>query len=754
MTRDERFFPDDTLLDQQWDDLVRGHAGLTTNPMLRDLHQVRPPAGPSPMFRAQLRAMIQTAAAEMPGATRTELIRLTPGIPATAETVRPRPVPVVARPRYSRMRGLTGVTKAASVLLAASLLVAMLASVVRYPFGGSNPTDTPATGAQTAIPAAFGSPEAATSGPSSADPGRTNQQPGPAPIGIPQMVGRADVRGSAMALGGNTIVIVDTGTVTALDAGTLEQKWSVKVPYGVYTAPVIAGDAVYFGFTGQRDGTTEWLLGTDQPNQLVSLSLKDGSENWRIDGAGSAPTAPVVVNGTVYAVGATNDAYALRALDASGGHLLWTAEPFLSTRTDGYPKVIPYIWMALAYGDGLIVTNQAHALSAYDAGTGKSVWTHDVTEPDLVDAPLVGNGMAVVTIGYQSGDADVPGSARVVAFNLRTGQEQWAQEPVTGNMFLNVSAAQRGDDLVWTQFNAVNEWVASAANLVNGKQAWSVPSWDTAADPGPNFWQPRDTTVVAGDQLFTLGLVSDQGNQARTLVTAREIATGDIAWSVIVDGTAKTAPIVAGGKIYVLTDLYGLQVLGGTATAATPGAGMADLRGPDECAARPIEYPLLGTPEAEGTPTREWARWGEIMPLSEVPASTPPRRSRRTSRRRSRRRWLPTGPAWSTATRRSCSTSSRPATGSGCEPWRAGTSTARTARAGSDAVMLAGTSERIDLDPATLQVWPDGRVGGIVHGNTDMYVWFVEDSGTWKIDEFHHIVDTSPIPEPSPSPEE
>jgi hypothetical protein len=754
MTRDERFFPDDAALDQQWDDLVQGHAGLTTEPVLRDLHTSRPPAGPSPMFRAQLRAMIQTAAAEMPGATRTEPIRLMPGVPATAETARPQPVPVIARPRYSRMRGLTGVSKAASVLLAASLLVAMLASVVRNPFGGSSPTDTPASGAQTAIPAASGSPESAGSGPSSADPGRTNQQPGPAPMSIPQLVGRADVRGSAMALGGNTIVIVDNDTVTALDAGTLKRKWAVDVPYGVYSPPVIAGDAVYFGFTGQRDGTTEWLLGTDQPNQLVSLSLKDGSENWRIDGAGSAPVAPLVVNGTIYAVGTTKDAYRLTALDAADGHTLWTAGAFVSLQTGGHPAVIPYIWMRLAYEDGLIAVNQSHGLSVYDTVTGEEVWAHAVDAPDSVDVPLIADGTVVVTIGHQSGDADAPGSAKVVAFNLRTGQEQWAREPVTGNVFLNVSAAQRGDDIVWTQFNAVNEWVASAASLVNGKQAWSVPSWDTAADPGPNFWQPRDSTVVAGDQLFTLGLVSDRGNQARTLVTAREIATGDIAWSAIIDGTAKVAPIIAGGKVYVLTDLYGLQVLGGSESTATPWAGTADLRGPDECAATPIEYPLLGTPEAEGTPIPEWARWGEILPLSEVPAVDPAKAAAPD---------VATAIENTLAAYRACMVQGDPqllfglfSTDywqrlRGMEGWNFD---GKNGERGQTAVMLAGSNERIDLDPATLQSWPDGRVGGIVHGNTDMYVWFVEDGGTWRVDEFHHIMDTSPIPEPSPSPEE
>src|SRR6476620_9055693 len=300
MTSNDQRIPDEQALDRQWDELVSGRATVTAEPLLRDLHAARQPGGPSPLFRAQLRSLIETAAQEqMPARQATATVERTVREPI--RMARLRPVQPLRRPRHARMRGLTGAGKVASVLLAASLLVAMLASVIRYPFGGSNGTDSPATGAQTAIPAVSGSPEAMTSGPSSADPGRTNQQPGPAPLGIPALVGHADVTGSAMALGGNTIVIVGNDRVTALDAGTLKQKCSVGVPYGWYTDPVIAGDAVYFGFTAQREGTTEWTLGTELPNQLVSLSLADGSEYWRIDGAGSAPTAPLVVNGTIYA---------------------------------------------------------------------------------------------------------------------------------------------------------------------------------------------------------------------------------------------------------------------------------------------------------------------------------------------------------------------------------------------------------------------------------------------------------------------
>jgi hypothetical protein len=591
------------------------------------------------------------------------------------------------------------------------------------------------------------------SGPSSADPGRTNQQPGPAPMGIPQIVGHADVSGSAMALGGNTIVIVGNDTVMALDAASLKQKWSVDVPWGAYTAPVIAGDAVYFGFTGQREGQTELLVGADQPNQLVSLSLKDGSENWRIDGAGAYPVAPLVVSGTIYAVGSTPDAYRLGAYDVIDGRTLWTAEPFSSDPMpeNSYPKVIPYIWMTLAYGDGLIAVNQMRALTVFESGTGKEIWTKFAQKPDVVGRPLIVANLVIATIGHSPMDNGISGGGRIVAFDRRTGHEQWSADNLAGYSF---GAAVREGTTVFAQISTANVHTLTALKQESGATDWTTPSWDTAADPGPNYWLGADMLVESGDLVFTAGQASDQGNQTRMLVTARDIATGDVDWTVVIDGTAKTAPIIAGGKIYVLTDLYGLQVLGDSGATATPAAKTADLRGPDQCAATPIENPLLGTPEAEGTPIPAWARWGEIMPLDEVPAVDPANAVSPG---------VTAGIEETLAGYRACMVQGDPQLLFGffsadywarlraMDGWNFD---GKNGESGQTAVMLAGSNERIDLDPATLQSWPDGRVGGIVHGDTDMYVWFVDEDGAWKVDEFHRVMDTSPIPEESPSPEQ
>ena len=64
MTSNDQRIPDEQALDRQWDELVTGRATVTAEPLLRDLHTTPRPDGPSPLFRAQLRSLIETAATQ------------------------------------------------------------------------------------------------------------------------------------------------------------------------------------------------------------------------------------------------------------------------------------------------------------------------------------------------------------------------------------------------------------------------------------------------------------------------------------------------------------------------------------------------------------------------------------------------------------------------------------------------------------------------------------------------------------------
>jgi hypothetical protein len=499
-----------------------------------------------------------------------------------------------------------------------------------------------------------------------------------------------------------------------------------------------------------REGTTEHLLGADQPNQLVSLSLKDGSENWRIDVAGAYPVAPLVVNGTVYAVGTTKDAYRLGAYEPADGSIIWTAEPFASIKTDGYPEVIPYLWMSLAYSDGVIVVNQMRTLSAFDITNGKENWSHTVDAPDTVDTPIISNVFVIVKIGHSPMKDDESGSGRVAAFDLRTGDQQWSSDLETGTSW---SQALGNDTVIRAQVGEANEYLLTAFDVQSGEVQWTVPSWDSAADPGPTFSQLPDSAVTVGEQVITVGVASTRGDHARTLVTARDLTTGDIVWSVITDGITQTDPIIADGKVYLLSDFYGLQVLGEDpdAAPATPESNVSDLRDPVTCIYGPTDSPLLGNPTTDRTPVPAFDRWGAPIAPDDVPTFDSQNAVSQEGANAIQQRL----DAFTTCTIRGDYTLRFNFFSTDyylrIREMGADRFNGRNGESGELAVRFMNDGTQLEI--SELQVLPDGRIGGRTVGNTHAYIWFVLEDGVYKIDEMHGIANR-PEPEESPSPEE
>ena len=751
-------------LDQEWDELVRGRPTETTDPLLLRLH-AHGSGEPRPLFVSQLRGMIEVAAQELPARRPATVAmgapaRTVAAMTATSLTMADEPRllqgPMRARRQAGRMRGLSHAGAIASAAMAAALVIAMLAAVVRYPFGSWNDPSTPSTSLQGTSIVAPGSP-VATDGDalvSSADPGRTGVQPGPGPLGIPEIVGNVDVSGLYMGMGDGAIVIVDRERLTAIDAASLETLWAVDLPWGIYTAPAIAGGAIYLGYTEQPDRATEYTLGADHNNQLVSVSLDDGSENWRIAGAGAFPIAPVVGDGIVYAVGSTPDAYRLNAIDPLDGRTIWAAEPFAGPEMpeNSFPQSPPYLDMTLAYGDGQVAVNQLYELTVYEGMTGEEVWSQPATGDEIVGEPAIDGDLVTVTNSFQAATADQIASGRVIAYDLRTGEERWTNDLAIAPV---ADVVVQNGVLYGGAWTGAENPVLTRLDPQSGKARWINPYWDATHDPELDYWWIPDTSAIAGDVVYTVSQASEQGNVRRSLISANGIESGDVRWTVVIDGIVQTAPIVAGGKIYLLTDLYGLQVLGDDpdAVAATPEPGVSDLRTPLSCDVALIDNPLERPSRAEGTPLPAYDRWGTVISGSEVLAFEPGNA-------------VSPEVAEDIAARFSefcqCSLIGDPRTQFGFfstdyfERLRAldpgNTLDGNDGESGAMAVFFASTAERLELDAESLQVLPDGRIGGYVHGQPDIYVWFVEEDGVWKIDEFHRIIGEPIEPEPSPSP--
>ena len=153
MTSHRTNLPDEATLDQQWDDFLNGDPPANLESTVAALRPGTLGWAPSRMFVSQLRDLIATAAGE-----RVHIDQAETPAPRIANQKRLLPLgtePV--QPVGGRVRGLSGAARIASVLLAASLLIAMVAAVARYPF-----RDSTGTGGPTVV------------APGRSDPGRTD----------------------------------------------------------------------------------------------------------------------------------------------------------------------------------------------------------------------------------------------------------------------------------------------------------------------------------------------------------------------------------------------------------------------------------------------------------------------------------------------------------------------------------------------------------------------------------------------------
>jgi outer membrane protein assembly factor BamB len=198
---------------------------------------------------------------------------------------------------------------------------------------------------------------------------------------------------------------------------SLKEEWSVRVPEGFSSSPVVVGSNVYV-FARQKD------------NELVlCLDLASGTEKWRSEPY-AAPYKP------------------------------WAGEGVWSHG----PRSTPTVADRRIYTMGV-----SGVLSCLDATTGKLVWRKKSKSPPPYGgpmSPLVADGLCVVHMGC---DAKEDG---LTAFDAATGEVKWrladGSRPAYGSPILVDLAAQR-------QVVAVTSWGLLGLSVTTGRKLWSVP---------------------------------------------------------------------------------------------------------------------------------------------------------------------------------------------------------------------------------------------------------------------------------------
>jgi outer membrane protein assembly factor BamB len=251
---------------------------------------------------------------------------------------------------------------------------------------------------------------------------------------------------------------------------------------------------------------------------VVALDSQSGKKLWEKNLNSPIRSSPTAAEGRVFVLSADGIS---RALAAADGAELWTHQGLIekaSLLTNASP--------ALA-GDLVVMPYPSGEVVALRIADGQPAWTESLARTrvasslgSMTDAarPVVDGG-AVFAVGH---------SGRMVATTARDGQRLWSlsipgiQAPaVAGD---NVFVVDTGGQLM-------------AITRRDGKIAW------TTRLPGANTWSGP---VVAGNRLW---LTSNKGQ-----LVGVNAATGKVEAQMPLSGPSYIAPIVAGGRLFVLTD--------------------------------------------------------------------------------------------------------------------------------------------------------------------------------------------------------
>ena len=246
------------------------------------------------------------------------------------------------------------------MLLAASLLFATMAALVRYPF-----TSTDGTGGPTVVAPGPQIPDVPMPG---ADPARTNVQAGPNLTTLPEIKQKADIVGTNRWPWRTT----SWSSSTAGSPRTRRQHAYRTMDRSSSSAEHIRprrlpDGAIYLGFTFDTEGRR----GGKDANQLVVLSLADGHEKWRSDGAGVVPANPLVAGDVVYSLGVNSDRISLAIYRTADGTPIW--------QTDLGPATWCCPTAGLALSGSYLAVSVLYNVGVYDIGNGRLLWT-DTTE--------------------------------------------------------------------------------------------------------------------------------------------------------------------------------------------------------------------------------------------------------------------------------------------------------------------------------------------------------------------------------------
>jgi outer membrane protein assembly factor BamB len=340
--------------------------------------------------------------------------------------------------------------------------------------------------------------------------------PGAAEVSWPQWLGPA--RNGA----------VDApGTFTGRASPALRVAW--RKPAGNGTAGLAVADGRVI--TVASDGTTD---------QVVALSVADGSEQWRVALEPSLPalergpvSTPAVGGGLVHVL---SSACRLRALDAATGRTLWSrdlkADFGVDLRQGCQTSPLLEGAQVLVQGGG---RENDRSLLAFDARSGEPAWTARGAQRTFYTSPVVAELAGTRQVVVHHTVPGPPPISGLVGLRLSDRAVLW-ERTLERNMSFETPVFLPPDRVLLLTWNDAHAFrVVSRDGALHAEPAWETQ--DVTADVSP--------PVVHGGHLYGFG---------GDFLSCLDTATGRAAWKeklyrgslILVDGHLVVLSVTSG----------------------------------------------------------------------------------------------------------------------------------------------------------------------------------------------------------------